>query len=190
MKPTPLMSRLLFRPTLAWTLLKTRGLKVEEHWTTIDDTLILGALPMRRELSRFAELQVGGVINMCAEWNGHTARYNDLGIEQLHLPTPDFTSPNSNAIRQGVAFIRRFAGDGRRVYCHCKAGRGRSATIAVGWLIHTLGLTPESAEEFLIERRPQVNHSLAQRPAAREFWRSTQTARAVCLADCIPGSDR
>jgi len=36
---------MLFRPTLSWTLLKTRGLKVEEHWTEIDDTLILGALP-------------------------------------------------------------------------------------------------------------------------------------------------
>lgn len=164
------MSRLLFHPTLAWTLLKTRGLKVEEHWTEIDDTLILGALPMRRELAGFAERNVGGVINMCAEWNGNASRYRSLGIEQLHLPTPDFHSPDLHAIQAGFEFLSAHAARGSRVYCHCKAGRGRSATIAVGWLIHTLGLTPEAAESFLIERRPQVNRSLARRQSVRDFW--------------------
>lgn len=173
------MSRLLFRPTLAWTLLKTRSLKLEEHWTEIDDTLILGALPMQRELSRFSELRVGGVINMCAEWNGNVNRYQGLGVEQLHLPTPDFTSPDLNAIRRGVDFIQRHSDAGRRVYCHCKAGRGRSATIAVGWLIHNLGLTPEAAEQFLVERRHQVNRSLARRPAVRDFWKHYRTAESV-----------
>lgn len=165
MKPTPLMSRLLFRPTLYWTLPKTRGLKVEDHWTEIDDTLILGAMPTRRELSHFSDLQVGGVINMCDEWNGHTSRYDSSGIEQLHLPTPDFTSPDIDAVRSGVDFIARFASEGRRVYCHCKAGRGRSATIALAWLIHS----QSDAEQRLIHRRPQVNRRLASRKSVLQF---------------------
>ena len=169
MKPSPQLSRLLFRPTLYWTLLKTRVLRVEEHWSEIDDTLILGALPRKREWSLFQELQVGGVINMCAEWSGHTSEYARTGIEQLHLPTPDFTSPDVDALRNGVAFIDRFRSEGRRVYCHCKAGRGRSATIALAWLIHSQALTPEAAEQFLIDRRPQVNRRLTERPAVREF---------------------
>ncbi len=169
MKPTPLMSHLLFRPTLYWTLLKTRGLKVEDHWTEIDDTLILGALPTRRELLHFSGLQVGGVINMCAEWNGHTSRYDRSGIEQLHLPTPDYTSPDLNAVRSGVDFIARFASEGRRVYCHCKAGRGRSATIALVWLMHSQRLTPSDAEEHLIQQRPHVNRGLASRRAVQQF---------------------
>ena len=61
MKPTPLLSRLLFRPTFCWTLLKTRGLKTKEHWTAIDETLILGALPTKRELAAFETLDVGSV---------------------------------------------------------------------------------------------------------------------------------
>lgn len=165
MKPSPFVSRLLFRPTLYWTLLKTRGLKREEHWTEIDDTLILGALPMRRELSQFNDLDVGGVINMCAEWNGPASRYEKSGIEQLHLPTPDFKSPDIDAVHRGVNFIARFAAEGRQVYCHCKAGRGRSATIALAWLIHSQGLTPSDAEHHLITRRPQVNRNLASRDA-------------------------
>lgn len=169
MKPSPFISRLLFRPTLYWTLLKTRGLKLEEHWTEIDDTLILGALPTRRELSRFSDLQVSGVINMCAEWDGHVSRYLTSGIEQLHLPTPDFTAPDMHAVHSGVDFIARFAEQGRRVYCHCKAGRGRSATIALAWLIHSQGLTPVDAEQHLIQRRPQVNRGLAVRDSVRLF---------------------
>jgi atypical dual specificity phosphatase len=176
MKPSPLMSRLLFRPTLYWTLIKTRGLKLEEHWTEIDGTLILGALPMRRELAVFPELHVGGVINMCAEWNGHLSHYHDAGIKQLHLPTPDFTSPDIQAVREGVEFIDQFAKQGQRVYCHCKAGRGRSATIALAWLIHSRGLTPKFAEQQLIARRPQVNRCLSSREVVREFAESRVTS--------------
>ncbi len=174
MKPTPLMSRLLFRPTLYWTLLKTRGLKTEEHWTAIDDTLILGALPAKRELAEFESLGVGGVINMCAEWKGPGSRYARSGIEQLYLPTPDYTSPDLNAVLTGVEFIARFAEQGRRVYCHCKAGRGRSATIALAWLVRSQQLSIQTAEELLRERRPQVNRHLAHREAIRDFVASLQ----------------
>lgn len=174
MKPTPLMSRLLFRPTLCWTLLKTRGLKTEEHWTAIDETLILGALPTKRELAEFESLDIGGVINMCAEWKGHTSRYARCDIEQLHLPTPDYTSPDLTAVRNAVEFIARFAEHGRRVYCHCKAGRGRSATIALAWLMHSRPLEVQAAEELLRERRPQVNRHLANREAIRDFLSSLQ----------------
>ena len=169
MTPSPLMSWLLFRPTLYWTLLKTRVLKVEKHWTEIDETLILGALPQRQELSQFTDLRVGGIINMCAEWNGHASGYAESGIELLHLPTPDFASPDIGAVRDGVAFIDRFRSSGKRVYCHCKAGRGRSATIALAWLIHSQALTPEAAEQHLIGCRPQINRRLASRAAIVEF---------------------
>ena len=181
MTPTPLMSRLLFRPTLYWTLLKTRGLRVEDHWTAIDDTLILGALPTRRELSQFSDLQVGGVINMCAEWNGFASHYDNSGIKQLHLPTPDFTSPDIHAVRSGVDFISRFAAEGRRVYCHCKAGRGRSATVALAWLIHSQRLTPAFSEQYLIERRPQIDRKLASRSVVRQFYTSALPTRQTCL---------
>ncbi|MBC8289724.1 MAG: dual specificity protein phosphatase family protein [Planctomycetes bacterium] len=169
MKPTPGMSRLLFYPTLAWTLLKTRVLRSEQHWTVIDEALILGALPCLRELARFEELSVGGVINMCAEWNGNMPRYESLGIEQLHLPTPDFHSPDLDAVKRGVEFIASHADRGQRVYCHCKAGRGRSATIAVGWLMSSAGMSPEEAESHLVEKRSQVNRRLASRQAVRDF---------------------
>jgi atypical dual specificity phosphatase len=134
---------------------------------------------MRRELSRFKELEVGGVINMCAEWNGHTSQYDDSDIDQLHLPTPDFTSPDINAVRDGVNFISRFAEEGRRVYCHCKAGRGRSATIALAWLIHSQGLTPSDAEQHLIHRRPQVNRKLASRASVTQFYADSPASTAA-----------
>lgn len=98
---------------------------------------------------------------MCAEWNGHASHYDNSGIEQLHLPTADYTSPDFHSVRSGVDFIARFASEGRRVYCHCKAGRGRSAIIALAWLIHSRNLAPSDAEQHLMHCRPQVNRRLA-----------------------------
>lgn len=169
MRPNPLVSRLLFRPTLLWTLLKTRVLQTEAHWSEIDGVLLLGALPTRHELSLFAELQIGGVINLCAEWPGHVSRYEAQGIEQLYLPTPDYTSPDLDSLQRAVSFIQRFAARGQRVYCHCKAGRGRSATVALAWLVHAHRISPAVAEQHIIERRPQTNRRLTTRRAVIEF---------------------
>jgi len=96
---------------------------------------------------------------MFAEWDGHVALYHTSGIEQLHLPTPDFTSPDIQAVHSGVDFIARFAEQGRRVYCHCKAGRGRSATITLAWLIHSQGLNQSmpSSNGFIAALRSIAN---------------------------------
>ena len=178
----PLAGRVLFRPTLLWTLLWTRGLRRWDYWTEIDETLILGALPLNRDLPKLIDHNVGGIINMCAEWHGRPAQYNKLGLEQLHLPTPDFSSPTAGSIRRGVDFINGFAAKGRRVYCHCKAGRGRSATIAVCWLLQLHGLTAAEAETRLVKLRPQINRRLAQRTAVREFESGHQERKSNSLA--------
>ena len=39
-------------------------------------------------------LQVRGVINMCEEYKGPISKYNELGIEQLYLPTTDHFEPS------------------------------------------------------------------------------------------------
>ena len=40
--------------------------------------------------------QVRGVINMCEEYKGPTSKYNELGIEQLYLPTTDHFEPSED----------------------------------------------------------------------------------------------
>jgi atypical dual specificity phosphatase len=112
---------------------------------------------------------VGAVVNCCEEYRGPTAEYERAGIVQLRLPTIDFTSPTLDDVERGVAFIGEHISRGVRVYVHCKAGRGRSATIALCWLIEARGATPEEAQTQLVKNRPHVCRSLVQRPVVQQF---------------------
>lgn len=108
------------------------------------------------------------MINTCHEYRGPLDAYRSASIDELYLPTIDFTPPRLEDIQRGVDFIQRHASGGRKVYVHCKAGRGRSATIVMCYLI-TRGHTPESAQTLLSQKRPQVNRKLAQRKVVLEF---------------------
>ena len=52
---------------------------------------------------------------------------------------------------------------------HCKAGRGRSATVAICWLMAAHEMTIEQAQERLQERRPHVLRGLSQRTVVQQF---------------------
>lgn len=163
------VARGLFLPTLAWNVLLGRVLRVRTWWSRVDEHLILGALPFASDAPRLKREGVTGVVNMCEEYRGPQARYAALGIEQLRLPTIDFNHPSREYTDQGADFIERHARAGGTVYVHCKAGRARSATIALWWLVKYRGLTPEAAQQRLLSARPHVNPKIYLRPVIREL---------------------
>ncbi len=110
------------------------------------------------------------MINTCEEYDGPVVAYDQAGIEQLHIPTIDFTPPSLEAIETAVEFTSRFVDAGGRVYIHCKAGRGRSATVAACWLIARHHMTPGQAQLHLLGKRPHVNRHLADREVVRQFY--------------------
>ena len=58
-----------------------------------------------------------------------------LGVKHLRLATPDFNNaPDVKRLHEGVDFITGCARIGS-VYVHCKAGRGRSATLVACYLM-------------------------------------------------------
>jgi atypical dual specificity phosphatase len=57
---------------------------------------------------------------------------------------------------------------------HCKAGKGRSATVVLCYLMDKLQgehLTPERAQELLLTRRSFVTCNLHKRATVHEFYR-------------------
>ena len=57
---------------------------------------------------------------------------------------------------------------GGKVYVHCKAGRARSATVAMCWLMKAKNMSAEEAQQFgivdqVVEKRPGVDNE----PAAK-----------------------
>jgi atypical dual specificity phosphatase len=169
----PLFAKLLFPPTYAWNLLLGRVLKARNWWDEVEPGLMLGARPLRRDVETFAKLQVGSVVNMCEEYRGPVDLYEKYSIDQLWLPTTDFNAPSLEQVQQGVEYIQaRLETDaprGGKVYIHCKAGRARSATVVLCWMVKYGGMTPEAAQKRLIEVRPHVNRELCQRKVVQEF---------------------
>ena len=164
-----LSARLIFSPTLLWTLLLGRWLKIRHWWDRIDETVILGALPYASDVKRLAAEGVKGVVNTCEEYQGPLQEYARLGIEHFWIPTVDYTHPELDDICRAVDFIDRYAQAGESVYLHCKAGRGRSATVAMCWLIKSQQIDSEQAQQILNRVRPFVNQKLKTRPVVREF---------------------
>lgn len=163
------VARLLFVPTLGWNLLLARVLHLRHWWDQIDAGVYLGALPLARDVPQWAALGVSAVVNMCEEYAGPEAAYRHAGIEQLRLPTVDFTSPSLDQVQRGVAFMNDQLARGRGVYVHCKAGRARSATVVLCWLVATRGMSPEAAQAWIRTRRPHVHPRLARRAVVRQF---------------------
>lgn len=170
----PWFARLIFWPTFFWNLLLGRVLRIRHWWDYVDEHVILGARPLRKDVQTLAtDLQVTGVVNMCEEFRGHDELYRQQGIEQLWLPTTDFQPPTLDSVARGVEFLQSHASRGGKVYVHCKAGRARSATVVICWLVKYRGMTLEQAQQHLLKCRPHTNARLAERPVVQEFCKTT-----------------
>ncbi len=131
--------------------------------------MIVGALPHVGDVENIAAEGVTGVVNTCEEYGGPVQQYQQRNIEQFRMPTIDFTHPKIEDVREAVAFIDQHAEKGGTVYVHCKAGRARSATVAICWLIKNRNLSPDAAQEHLLKCRHQINPRLTQRPVVQQF---------------------
>lgn len=164
-----LYAKTVFYPTLAWNMLLGRVLNVRQWWNRVDENMIVGAFPFARDVQAMYDDGVRAVVNTCEEYEGPQTEYQQLGIEQFHMPTTDFTHPKLDDIQRAVRFIQSHAQQGGTVYIHCKAGRARSATVAACWLIKHREMSGEQAQQLLLEKRPHVNPRVYQRPVVVEF---------------------
>lgn len=155
-----LLSVLAFWPTLflarclSWLRPQWR-----RQWDRITPHVVLGAAPLRRAevLRLHAAEGVRGVVNLCREWEAHRALYGELGIAYLHVPTIDFDVPAEHDLLRGAAFIHALARAGQSVYVHCKAGRGRSTSLVLAYLVLYCGLAPRAAHDLISSQRPHVS---------------------------------
>ena len=170
-----LLAYLLFYPTLWWNMALCRIFPRRHWWDWVNDNVLLGALPSAKDVPRLKALGIGAVVNACGECAGPLSAYRRAEIEQLRLPLVDFLPPRLADVRLGVAFIHQQLVRGRKVYVHCKAGRGRSATIALCYLLEK-GQTPEEAQRLLLQKRPQVLPTLFKRKVVTEYFKAVSKA--------------
>lgn len=157
-----LIIHLTFYPTL-WFSWVMHRLGLWQRWNALDEHVLLGSLPTKRDMARLKSTGVGATVNMCEEFRGHVEELRRLRVDQLHLPTLDYFCPTEDDIVRGLHFIDAQIAAGRKVYLHCKAGRGRSATVALCYLMRRQGLSVEEAYARLRAARPQVSRNLRRR---------------------------
>jgi len=177
---TPLRHRIyaamVFYPTLYWNCLLGRTFKVRRWWDHIDPHVIVGAYPFARDIKGLYQVGVRAVVNTCEEYCGPTLQYQELGIEQLHIPTTDFTHPRLRDIELAVEFVQSHVEKGNTVYIHCKAGRARSATVALCWMVKYRGMSIAEAQASLLNSRPHINPKIAERAVVKQFAQSLPVA--------------
>jgi hypothetical protein len=85
-------------------------------------------------------------------------------------------------MRTAVDFIEHHRKRGTGVYIHCKSGRGRSAAIAMGWLIQVKKLSPLKANEHLLKVR-KVRGKLFLQTNIINFYNDLKKAAAEATLD-------
>lgn len=164
-----LYARTIFYPTLVWNMLLGRWLKVRNWYDFITPHVIVGAFPFARDVERMANDGVKAVVNTCEEYPGPMTEYDRFGIEQFRMPTVDFTHPEFDDVCRAVEFVEQNVAEKKTVYIHCKAGRARSATVAICWLMKSQQISSKAAQKILLEKRPHINPRLTQRPVVQRF---------------------
>jgi len=166
-----LIIRILFYPSLAYNLFNHYTLPEGTHdwWNYIDKHVILGALPFHSTVTMLYKEGVRGVVNTCEEYSGPIKVYDRYNIKQLHVPVFDYTAPTEHQIDQAIAFIEKCIERNEKVYIHCKAGKGRSTTFAVCYLMKAHGITSQQALRIIIQNRPQVSKYIWRRACVIDF---------------------
>uniref|UniRef100_A0A0D6QVV4 phosphatidylglycerophosphatase n=1 Tax=Araucaria cunninghamii TaxID=56994 RepID=A0A0D6QVV4_ARACU len=185
-------ARVLFYPTLFYNVVRNKLQAEFRWWDEVDQYLLLGAVPFPKDVQRLKELGVRGVVTLNESYETlvPTSMYQDQGIKHLVIPTRDYLfAPSFEDIRRAVEFIHENAICGKTTYVHCKAGRGRSTTIVLCYLVEYRQMTPEDAYAYVRSKRPRVLLAASQWQAVQEYRKQRnqqQTALIVPLKFTVP----
>ncbi|KAL9443679.1 hypothetical protein AB3S75_016950 [Citrus x aurantiifolia] len=165
-------ARILFYPTLLYNVFRNKIQAEFRWWDEVDQFLLLGAVPFPKDVPRLKQLGVGGVITLNEPYETlvPSSLYHAHGIDHLVIPTRDYLfAPSFVDIRRAVDFIHSNSCAGKTTYVHCKAGRGRSTTIVLCYLVEYKHMAPAAALEYVRCRRPRVLLAPSQWKAVQEF---------------------
>ena len=175
------VGRAYFVPCLPCTIYGNKKTFKGRWWAYADDSsppVLLGQAPLFGSQVRELEtLGVHAVVNLCDEYKWPHRAYRRNGMAMLWLRTVDHLEPTVEAMRTAVDFIEHYRKRGGAVYIHCKSGRGRSAAIAMAYLMHAKRMRPLQANKHLLKVR-KVRDKLFLQKNVIQFYEDLQGAKA------------
>ncbi|TXG51190.1 hypothetical protein EZV62_023714 [Acer yangbiense] len=166
-------ARVLFYPTLFYNVVRNRFQAEFRWWDRVDEFVLLGAVPFPSDVPHLKKNGVGGVVTLNEPYETlvPTSLYHAHSIDHLVIPTRDYCfAPSFSDICQALDFMHENALSSRTTYVHCKAGRGRSTTIVICYLVQHKQMTPDEAYEYVRSIRPRVLLAPAQWQAVQEYY--------------------
>ncbi|KAG2326672.1 hypothetical protein Bca4012_035611 [Brassica carinata] len=186
-------ARALFYPTLVYNVVRNKVESEFHWWDRVAQFILLGAVPFQSDVPRLKELGVCGVITLNEPYETlvPSSLYKSYCIDHLVIATRDYCfAPSMEAICQAVDFIHGNASLGKTTYVHCKAGRGRSTTVVICYLVQHKHMTPEAAYDYVRSIRPRVKLATAQWKAVLEYYHvmvlNTQSSVTDATSALIP----
>ena len=140
------------------------------HWLTTH-VAVGGCFPIHRAEGLARHHGIGAVVDLRAEDRDDERALRAVGIELLHLPTPDLEPARYEHLETGVAFVRDHVQRGNKVLIHCQHGIGRSALLALCVLVDQ-GRDPLEALTHAKDIRSVVSPSRSQYEGWAEWLRS------------------
>lgn len=126
--------------------------------------VIACAYPRGRHLRRLVGAGVRIVVNLHPRSHS-AALLSALGLEQFHLPTPDFAAPSLDQLRRGVSALRSATG---AVVVHCGGGYGRTGTLLACMYVAD-GQAPDEAIAQVRAERPGAIETVSQEAVVYTF---------------------
>ncbi|HZR03157.1 MAG TPA: isochorismatase family protein [Burkholderiales bacterium] len=97
------------------------------------------------------------------------ARYQESGLEVLHLPTMDRTPPSNEDLVRGTRWISERVANGQRVLLHCVGGLGRAGTLGACWMKTRGVVSAQAIREVRHTRSLRAIETTAQEEAIGAF---------------------
>ncbi|EOA27449.1 hypothetical protein CARUB_v10023586mg [Capsella rubella] len=177
-------ARALFYPTLIYNVVRNKLETEFRWWDRVAEFILLGAVPFPSDVPQLKELGVCGVITLNEPYETlvPSSLYKSYCIDHLVIATRDYCfAPSMEAICQAVEFIHRNVSLGKTTYVHCKAGRGRSTTVVICYLVQHKHMTPEAAYAYVRSIRPRVLLAATQWKAVLEYYHVKVLNTQSCL---------
>lgn len=155
-----------------------------DWWTPITDNIILGAIPLEHHDIHLIKNKISHILTLLEPFelqNGLIKPLSEktkkkLQIENKIITTQDFHGVSIENIHQAVEYIHQIITNSNnyKVYIHCKAGRGRSATIVIAYL-WKYGINGKKFKDFeevhayVKAKRPQINLNQKQKQTIKNY---------------------
>ena len=145
-----------------------------DNYSQFSDLLYFGTMP-----TQFSTIQglvtghgVKNVINLLApnEYGNLASLYDQFGLNELRLPTPDHQEPPLEYIEAALEFIQQNALNNEPTYIHSLRGTFRSAEIIYALITQQHGdWSPLQRQSYLNKLRPGVLSNIFQWPNMIKF---------------------